>query len=179
MESLRALKEEVSASSSRYQVDLSYITRRGRWYHDSWKGIEAKSGGLVMNIGIHFFDLLLWIFGSERRVELHRYDRERVAGFLELERADVRWFLSINEQDLPDVVRERGGHAHRSMKMDGREVEFSTGFTDLHTELYRRTLAGQGYGLADARPSIELAYKIRTGQVNPKSTSIHPLAREL
>ena len=178
VESLKALHGAIP-SDHRPQVVLTYITRRGRWYGVSWKGQEEKSGGLVMNIGIHFFDVLLWLFGSARRVEVHRNDPTRVAGFLELERADVQWFLSIDAEDLPESVKASGGYAHRSMRMDGQEIEFSTRFTDLHTELYRETLEGRGFRIADARPSIELAYRIRTGAVNPRSASVHPLARSV
>ena len=178
VESLQAIRAAVRPDR-RAQVVLTYITRRGRWYGVSWKGQEEKSGGLVMNIGIHFFDVLLWLFGEARRVEVHRNEATRVAGFLELERADVQWFLSIEGEDLPDDVRAKGGHAHRSMTVDGEEVEFSTRFSDLHTELYRETLAGRGFRIADARPSIELAYRIRTGAVNPRSASLHPLARSV
>ncbi len=177
LESLRALREEVQASKGRHRVELTYITRRGRWYGVSWKGVEEKSGGLVMNIGIHFFDLLLWVFGPCSRVEVHRFESDRVAGFLELERADVSWFLSINADDLPQEVVEAQGYAYRSLSMNGAQIDFSTGFTDLHTELYRRTLAGEGFRIGDARPSIELAYRIRTGEVNSRSRTLHPLAR--
>lgn len=177
MDSLKALREQIQDSDERHSIDLSYITRRGRWYHRSWKGAEEKSGGLVMNIGIHFFDLLLWLYGDARRSVVHAYEADYAAGFLELEKADVRWYLSIRAQDLPQHVQDAGGHAYRLMTMDGGEVEFSTGFTDLHTELYRETLAGRGFTLGDARPSIELGYKIRTSRPQAGGGERHPLLR--
>ena len=162
MESLIELKKEIDASDKRYNVDLTYITRRGRWYHTSWKGVEEKSGGLIMNIGIHFFDLLLWLFGGASNVSVQEKEAMRVRGKMSLKRADVTWHLSIDATDLPQRIKDEGGYAFRSMTVDDREIEFSTGFTHLHTELYRQTMAGDGFTLADARPSIELAYKIRT-----------------
>ncbi|MBZ0116816.1 MAG: Gfo/Idh/MocA family oxidoreductase [Sandaracinaceae bacterium] len=170
--SLVALRERMR-DAPRADVVLTYVTRRGPWYHVSWKGDEAKSGGLPTNIGIHFFDLLLWIFGPARQSELHLRDRDRWSGRLELERADVRWYLSTRVEDLPAEARERGAAAHRSLTVDGAELEFSGGFRDLHTRVYEDILAGGGYGIDDARPSIELTYRIRTSEVIP-ATSLHP-----
>lgn len=160
---VQELKRRLAAESqpTRRDVCLTYITRRGSWYHASWKGSEERSGGLVMNIGVHFFDLLLWLFGSPQRNMVHLASPARMAGYLELERARVRWFLSVERDDLPKSVLEQGGHAFRSMTIDGEEVELSQGFTDLHTEVYRQLLAGRGFGIEDARPSIDLVYAVR------------------
>lgn len=148
-------------TKSKYDVDLTYITSRGKWYHHSWKGEESKSGGIATNIGIHFFDMLLWIFGSVKEMRMEKYADDHASGFLDLERARVKWFLSINEEHLPNDVRTSGKRTYRSLKMDGNEIEFSDGFTDLHTTSYQQILAGNGFGLHDARPSIELAHQIR------------------
>lgn len=173
--SLMALREAARTRSRRADVVLTYVTRRGRWYDVSWKGVEAKSGGLPTNIGIHLFDLLQWIFGPMQRCEVHENASDRWAGFLELEGADVRWFLSTNGADLPAETLEKGGSAFRSITIDGEEVEFSTGFTDLHTRVYEEVLAGRGFGIADARPSIELAHRIRTTPATVPSDAAHPL----
>ncbi|MDD9935272.1 MAG: Gfo/Idh/MocA family oxidoreductase [Myxococcales bacterium] len=178
--SLRELKERIAASppDKRPQVQLSYVTRRGPWYQISWKGDAAKSGGVAMNIGIHFFDLLLWIFGGCRRYELHLSEPTKMAGMLELEHADVTWLLSIDSDDLPAGYMDSGRPAFRSLTMDGEELEFSSGFTELHTEVYRDILAGGGYGLDDARPSVELVHNIRTSEVVVSPALAHPaLAR--
>lgn len=142
-------------------VAVTYVTSRGNWYHWSWKGDEDKSGGVATNIGVHFFDMLCWIFGGLRGMEVHRRERTCAAGTLELERARVRWFLSVDERDLPASVRGRGQRTYRSITVDGAEVEFSDGFADLHTESYRAILGGRGFGLADARPAIEIVQSIR------------------
>src|SRR3569832_1412894 len=168
------LKKRIAASAGRAQVELTYVTRRGPWYHTSWKGQPEKSGGLPMNIGIHFFDLLHWIFGAAsagtpgapaRSCEVHLREPDRWSGFLELERADVKWFLSVRQQDLPEQVVTQGRPAFRSITIDGQELEVSDGFGDLHTRVYRQILDGQGYGIEDARPSIEVAYRIRTAEL--------------
>jgi UDP-N-acetyl-2-amino-2-deoxyglucuronate dehydrogenase len=151
----------------RHQVDLTYITSRGAWYDVSWKGQEQRSGGVAVNIGIHFFDLLLWLFGPCREARVHLSEPRRMGGSLELERADVRWLLSVDRTDLPAQAAATGKTTYRSLTLDGAEVEFSDGFTDLHTEVYRSTLAGEGFGIADARPSIELTHRIRTTPVTP------------
>jgi UDP-N-acetyl-2-amino-2-deoxyglucuronate dehydrogenase len=173
---LIALKEEMRENppSTKKDVVLTYITRRGRWYHNSWKGSEEKSGGLAMNIGIHLFDMMLWIFGGVSHLEIHAREPERVSGVMELEHANVRWFLSIDESDLPEEVQAKGGHAYRSVLMDDEEIEFSTGFRDLHTTVYRETLAGRGHGIEDARPSVELSYRVRTQPVVRPRDSKHP-----
>lgn len=157
------LREEVLASDPDkvFEVDLRYITSRGKWYHHSWKGEESKSGGIATNIGIHFFDMLLWIFGSVKEMKVEKYEIDHAAGTIELERANVRWFLSINENHLPDTVKLKGNRTYRSLQMNGAEIEFSDGFTDLHTNSYKEILNGNGFELEEARPSIELAHKIR------------------
>ncbi len=177
---LIALRDELrkSAPGSRPDVCLTYVTRRGPWYDVSWKGSEQKSGGVAMNIGIHFFDLLLWLFGPAQDSAVHLMDPRRMAGALELERARVRWFLSVEASDLPEEFRREGRPAYRSLTIDGRELEFSEGFTDLHTRLYEAVLSGHGYGIADARPSIELVYRIRTGKTVPHGNEGHPLLRK-
>lgn len=147
-----------------YDVELTYITSRGKWYQHSWKGEESKSGGIATNIGIHFFDMLLWIYGSFKEMRMEKYGDDHAAGFLELERARVKWFLSINEEHIPKDVKAAGKRTFRSLKMDGNEIEFSDGFTDLHTTSYRQILSGNGFGLNDARPSIELAHLIRVSK---------------
>jgi len=159
--SLIELREKV-ASGGPYSVDLRYVTRRGRWYRYSWKGDEEKSGGILANIGVHFFDLLLWLFGppTEKPV-LCRVERDHAEGFLELERARVAWSLSVREQDLPGEAREAGKPSWRLLDIDGERIEFSPGFTELHTEVYRRTLHGDGFTLEDAAPSIHLVHELR------------------
>lgn len=175
-DAIRGLKTRVEAGEfkDRPTIDLAYITRRGAWYHTSWKGSQARSGGVAQNIGIHFFDVLMWLFGATQEVVLHHRSPDRMAGVLELEQARVRWFLSINSDDLPDATREAGKHAYRSMTIDGEEVEFSQGFTDLHTLQYQEILAGRGFGLADARPSIEVVHTIRTQDLQPDDERSHP-----
>jgi UDP-N-acetyl-2-amino-2-deoxyglucuronate dehydrogenase len=176
---LRALKAQLEQESSRarHDVCLTYITRRGLWYHHSWKGSEEKSGGLAMNIGVHFFDLLLWLFGQSERSQLHYASPGRMAGYLELERARVQWFLSVEADDLPEAVRAKGGHAFRSLTLDGQPIDLSEGFTELHTELYRETLAGRGFGLQEARPAIDLVYNVRNSRAIGANGHAHPLLR--
>lgn len=170
------LKKSLEAADhqTRPHVCLSYVTRRGAWYQTSWKGSDEKSGGLSVNIGIHFFDLLLWLFGSVRRASVHCSTASRMAGSLELENARVTWFLSIDGKDLPDHVREKGGFAFRSLTMDGEDIELSDGFTDLHTAVYDSILDGRGDGIADARPSIELVHSIRHSKVSSIDDLAHP-----
>ncbi len=161
----------------RHEVVLTYVTSRGAWYHTSWKGYVEKSGGIATNIGIHLFDLLIWLFGKPGAVAVHHSDPERMSGHLELERADVRWYLSIDPHDLPFQVGPGGRSTYRSISIDGREVEFSEGFTELHTRLYQETLAGRGFGIEDARPSIELVYRIRTTPISDTDDNLHPFLK--
>lgn len=161
-----ALKEKVASEGGarKHDIDLTYITSRGKWYFTSWKGDASKAGGVATNIGVHFFDMLMWIFGGVRHHEVHLADPSRMAGFLELEKANVRWFLSVDREDLPDHARGAGKSTFRSITVDGEEFEFSEGFTDLHTIVYQEILAGNGFGLEDARPSINLVYELRNAQ---------------
>ncbi len=176
---LLKLKKEIEKNSSgkRHQVDLSYITSRGNWYFHSWKGDAHKSGGVVTNIGIHFFDMLMWIFGGVESSQVHLSDDRRMAGFLALKNADVRWFLSVDNRDLPPAAREEGKTTYRSVTVDDTEVEFSGGFVDLHTVVYQEILAGRGFGVEDARPSIELVHRLRQSDVvGVQADKCHPLA---
>lgn len=178
--SLIELKDKLSSinNGNRHKVRLTYITSRGLWYYYSWKGDEAKSGGIGTNIGIHFFDLLMWLFGQPDVVELHLREKNRMGGFLELPNADVEWFLSLESEDLPEEAKEQ--RIYRSITVDGEEIEFSGGFTDLHTKVYEETLAGKGFGIEDARPSIELVHKLRTMDLTDKvGGRIHPSIQEL
>lgn len=168
-----ALRERVRNGKGRHQVDLTYITPRGKWYFVSWKGHHEKSGGVAMNIGVHFFDMLQWIFGAPKRVSLHHRDERSVAGYLELEHADVRWMLSVDGNDL--ALAGRSGGTHRALTIDGEEFEFSEGFSDLHTAVYRDVLAGRGYGIADCKPSIELVHGLDELPVIPGGEEAHPL----
>jgi UDP-N-acetyl-2-amino-2-deoxyglucuronate dehydrogenase len=169
------LKQSLQEESGQHDVVLTYITSRGPWYHVSWKGQADKSGGVATNIGVHFFDLLLWLFGSIEGIKVYHSDSQRMSGFIELERARVRWFLSVDSQDLPITAKAGGKTTFRSITVDGKEIEFSEGFTDLHTRVYEETLAGRGFGIAEARSSIDLTYAIRTALVSPKDECAHPL----
>jgi len=160
--------------SRQHDVRLTYITARGNWYHVSWKGAEEKSGGVATNIGIHFFDLLLWLFGKPGESRLYHTDASRMGGFLELERARVKWFLSVDPSDLPFQAQPGKTTTYRSITVDGQEIEFTEGFTDLHTRVYEETLAGRGFGIDEAVPSINLVYRIRTAPVVPLDDMAHP-----
>lgn len=174
-----ALKQRIEANAKQnqtHEIDLTYITSRGQWYLISWKGNLELSGGLASNIGVHFFDMLMWMFGSVSQMEVHLRDPQRMAGYLELERARVRWFLSIDPSDIPG---EEGHNMRtwRSMQVDGDEIEFSGGFEDLHTQLYRQTLAGQGIGIDDVRRTIECIYNIRYAPLITNTGNAHPLCQ--
>lgn len=177
---LMATKQKLDAQTSRQKVDvvLTYITRRGNWYHISWKGQEEKSGGLAMNIGIHFFDLLMWYFGPMEYSEVHHTAADKIAGYLELEWARVSWLLSIDRNDLPESYQAEGKYALRSITIDGEELEFSTGFTDLHTRVYEEVLAGNGFGMEISRPSIELVHHIRTSETAANPQHVHPMLKK-
>jgi UDP-N-acetyl-2-amino-2-deoxyglucuronate dehydrogenase len=173
-----ALKERIAKekSAKKYDIELTYITARGRWYEVSWKGDVAKSGGVATNIGIHFFDMLLWIFGPLQNQVVHIASAKKMSGFFELEKARVRWFLSLDRSDLPSGALQSSKTTHRSLTLNGEKFEFSDGFADLHTEVYRGVLAGQGFGIDDARPSIELAHEIRSAVPVGLKGDFHPLA---
>ncbi|PSJ44882.1 oxidoreductase [Zobellella endophytica] len=164
------LKSEIAEQfySEKYEVDLTYITSRGKWYMESWKGDPRKSFGIATNIGIHFFDMLHFIFGDLERNELHYSDEYRACGYLEYERAKVRWFLSIDANDLPEDIKYKKT-TYRSIICNGREVEFSDGFTDLHTVSYHKILDGLGFGIEDTRQCIETINDIRTAK--PQSSN--------
>jgi UDP-N-acetyl-2-amino-2-deoxyglucuronate dehydrogenase len=161
--------------SRQYEVSLTYVTARGPWYDTSWKGSDERSGGLVTNIGIHLFDLLLWLFGPVSTCEVHVRERRRMAGFLELPRARVRWFLSAEPGDLPFAPEPGAKTTYRSITLDGEAIEFSEGFGDLHTRVYEETLAGRGFGIEDSRPAIELSHRIRQAPVDPIASHLHPI----
>ncbi len=174
-----ALKEKVAAADPAkiFDFDIAYITSRGNWYYTSWKGDVSKSGGIATNIGIHFFDMLIWIFGAVKEAIVHVHTHDRASGFLQLEKARVRWFLSINEDTLPEAVRAKGQRTYRSITLEGTEIEFSEGFTDLHTKSYQGILDGKGFNLREALPSIELAHAIRTQAPVGLKGEYHPFAR--
>lgn len=174
---IRALRESLAASPARPRsVRLTYITTRGNWYHHSWKGQIEKSGGVSTNIGIHFFDMLQWLFGAPTESVVHRHQDDCAAGVLRCGAARIEWFLSVNARHLPATARAAGRRTHRSIEIDGREVEFSEGFGDLHTETYRQVLAGCGFGLKDVRPAVEMAHGIRNAPLAPLGQAYHPLA---
>lgn len=173
-----ALKKrfESENSETKQEVDLTYITSRGNWYFHSWKGDSQRSGGIATNIGVHFFDMLLWVFGGVQYAEVHCSEEKRMSGYLELEKANVRWFLSVDRNDLPAKVQENGQTTFRSVQLNEQEIEFSSGFVDLHTVVYRDILAGTGYGLEDARPSINLVHHLRNlTPVKPDGINCHYL----
>jgi UDP-N-acetyl-2-amino-2-deoxyglucuronate dehydrogenase len=163
----------------KYQIDLTYITGRGNWYLRSWKGRTEQSGGLATNIGVHFFDMLTWLFGKVEQVEVHHRDDTVAAGYLELERAQVRWFLSIDVGYVPAALRTQGKRTYRSIRLDGEEIEFSEGFTELHTRVYQRTLAGEGFGLDDTYEAIATVARIRTLPLSNRSSTMHPLLQTI
>ena len=170
-----ALRDKFRNSTKKHTVELTYCTSRGRWYHASWKGDDSKSGGVATNIGVHFFDMLSFVFGKVQNNVAHLRTPERAAGFIECERANVSWFLSVDRNDLPASVQGKKT-TYRSITVDGEEVEFSEGFTDLHTRSYEEVLAGNGFGLSEVRPSIEIVSAFRTQPIAPRSGSVHPFA---
>jgi UDP-N-acetyl-2-amino-2-deoxyglucuronate dehydrogenase len=161
--SVIALREMVASSDpgKRFEVELQYITSRGRWYQYSWKGDPDKSGGIATNIGVHFFDMLTWVFGAVETSSVGVHTKDTAAGQLRLAKADINWHLSINERQLPDSARAKGMRTFRSTKIDGQEFEFSDGFTDLHTVCYEKVMEGKGFGLSDVKPVISLVHQIR------------------
>lgn len=176
--SLIKLRETLRSAKDIHDVELTYITSRGPWYQVSWKGDHDKSGGVATNIGIHLFDLLMWLFGSVNGIKVYHTDNERMSGFIELERARVRWFLSVDKNDLPEQANTNGKTTYRSITVDGKEIEFSEGFTDLHTKVYEETLAGRGFGIKEARPSVQLTHDIRQSPLSPIDTLAHPFLRK-
>jgi UDP-N-acetyl-2-amino-2-deoxyglucuronate dehydrogenase len=162
-----------------YDVDLTYIASRGNWYYISWKGDVQKSGGVATNIGIHFFDMLSWIFGEAKKNIVHLSQPNKAAGYLELKNARVRWFLSLDNNDLPSSAIDKGQRTFRSIIVDGEEIEYSEGFADLHTLTYKEILAGRGFGLKDARQSVEIAYTIRNSKPEGIIGNYHPFLKTI
>ncbi len=165
--SIAALKERIDQSPSDkvHEIDLTYIASRGNWYMTSWKGDIAKSGGVATNIGVHFFDMLSWIFGAVKQNIVHVREPRKAGGFLELEKARVRWFLSLDRSDLPFEPEADKPMTYRSITVDGEEIEFSGGFTGLHTESYKKILAGDGFCMDEVKASVEIVSQIRTAEV--------------
>jgi len=177
--SIIALKEKIANSPKDkvHDIDLTYITSRGNWYYASWKGAIEKSGGICSNIGIHFFDMLIWIFGDVEKSTVHLMEHDRASGVLKLKNANVRWFLSINADTLPQEVAESGQRTYRTITIDNEELEFSAGFTDLHTESYKHILSGDGFGISETLKSLELAHQLRHAKTEPLNNDFHPFAK--
>jgi len=175
------LKEKIrnGPKNKIYDIDLTYITSRGNWYYISWKGDVQKSGGVPTNIGIHFFDMLSWIFGGVKKNVVNLSLPNKAAGYLELENARIRWFLSLDSGDLPPAAVNKGQRTYRSIVVDGEEIEYSDGFTDLHSLTYKEILAGRGFGLKDARQSVEIAYTIRNSKPEGLTGDYHPILKTL
>ncbi len=179
--SIQKLRKEIlnGPADHIHDINLTYITSRGNWYHYSWKGDIQKSGGIATNIGIHFFDLLIWIFGDVKKNITHLLESDKASGYLELERAHIRWFLSLDYNDLPPEMKENGQRTYRSITVDGKEIEFSEGFKDLHTQIYRKILDGEGFGLEESKKSIETVYTIRNARPAGLKGDYHPLLKKL
>jgi len=179
--SIMALKQKVDSTSTtgKYDIDLTYVTARGRWYLVSWKGDVEKSGGIATNIGIHFFDMLEWIFGPVQYNIVHLDQPTKSGGFLELDKARVRWFLSIDREDLPNRPEKGKPATYRSITMDGEELEFTEGFTDLHTKTYEEILAARGFGLEDAKPAVDIVSTIRRSRPVGLQGDYHPMLKKV
>lgn len=177
--SVMELKKKIDNSEPGkvHDVDLTYITSRGHWYYTSWKGDVQKSGGVATNIGVHFFDMLTWIFGDIKENIVHLHEHDRAAGFLHLEKARVRWFLSINSETLPPAATEKGMRTYRSINIEGDEFEFSGGFTELHTRSYEQILKGEGFRISETRRAINTVYDIRNTTPQGLKGDYHPLAK--
>ncbi|MGB3457326.1 MAG: Gfo/Idh/MocA family oxidoreductase [Litorimonas sp.] len=177
---IQALKAKIDAAprDRKFEVELTYVTSRGRWYLQSWKGDEKKSGGIATNIGVHFFDMLHFLFGDLQENTVHLSEPTKAGGYLEYERARVRWFLSLDLNDVPGAVRDEGQRTYRSITIDGEEIEFSGGFTDLHTRSYEEILAGRGFGLEENRTAINAVSAIRTAEVTAPGPDAHPFIRQ-
>jgi UDP-N-acetyl-2-amino-2-deoxyglucuronate dehydrogenase len=178
---LMDLKKKIESTPANHlhDLDLTYITSRGNWYFTSWKGDIHKSGGVATNIGIHFFDMLIWIFGNVKKSVVHLLQPDKASGYLELEKANVRWLLSLDYKDLPENVKEKGKRTYRAILMDKTEIEYSEGFTDLHTKSYEEILSGKGFGLLDAQPSIDIVYQIRNAVPVGLKGNYHELCRNI
>jgi UDP-N-acetyl-2-amino-2-deoxyglucuronate dehydrogenase len=180
-ENIISLKESIENGPKEkiYDIDLTYITSRGNWYFVSWKADSSKSGGIATNIGVHFFDMLIWIFGNVQENIVHVTGKKTVAGYLRLARARIRWFLSLDYYTLPEAVKQLGKRTYRSITIDGKEIEFSDGFAELHTQCYKRILSGNGFMLDEARQSIETVYTIRNSKPVGLRGEYHPLAKDI
>ena len=178
--SIIALKKKIDDGPKNkiYDIDLTYLTSRGHWYYSSWKGDINKSGGISTNIGVHFYDMLSWIFGDLKQNIVHINDHDRSAGYLEFEKARVRWFLSINYDLIPDEIKKSGKRTYRSITIEGEELEFSDGFTDLHTVSYNEIINGNGYGLEEPRQAIEIVHKIRNSKPIGLKGEYHPFVKK-
>jgi UDP-N-acetyl-2-amino-2-deoxyglucuronate dehydrogenase len=172
---MEKLFQEVQQSSKKHEVTVTYIATRGSWYLTSWKGDIGLSGGLASNIGIHFFDMLTWLFGSPQHLEVHERSEKIVSGYLELDKANVRWFLSIDPNYIPQEWKDRGQKIHRSITIDGSEIEFSEGFTDLHKEVYLRTMTGNGFSIDDTRDAISIISQVRSKSVIRVAPHLHDI----
>lgn len=175
-----ALKKEVEQASTTdvFELDLTYITPRGHWYYASWKGDDAKSGGIATNIGIHFFDMLTWIFGDVHEYVVHLHTHDRASGMLRFKQAAVRWFLSINYETLPDEVNKPPYQSYRKLHINGKEIDFSTGFDDLHAKSYEAILHGKGFGITEALPAIQLVHQIRNSTPVGLEGDYHSFAKK-
>jgi len=176
-EAIKQLKNKVEKENkqTKHEIILTYITSRGIWYDFSWKGAIEKSGGVATNIGVHFFDMLGWIFGKVQTNKLYLKEKRRVSGYLEFENANVRWYLSLEKSDLPEEAVKEGKPTFRSLLLDGEEFQFSQGFTDLHTKVYESILEGKGFGIKDARQSIEIVHEIRNKDAEKNIENPHPM----
>ena len=183
-DSIIALKEKISKElekdpSKVYDIDLTYLTSRGKWYFESWKGDESKSGGIASNIGVHFFDMLSWIFGELQENVVYLKQADANAGYMKLKNANVRWFLSVNYNYIPEDIKATGKTTFRSITVDGEEFEFSEGFTDLHTKSYNDILNGGGFGLDDAKNSIVIVSDIRKMNTVALDEKAHPFCEKV
>ncbi|EQC43546.1 Gfo/Idh/MocA family oxidoreductase [Bacteriovorax sp. Seq25_V] len=179
-ETIKELRKKILQDNKqeKYEVDLTYITSRGPWYMSSWKGNTYQSGGLPLNIGIHFFDMLTWLFGKLEKQEVHHFDESSCAGFLELEKAKVKWFLSLDKNMLPESAKQQNKTTYRNITFNGEEIEFSDGFTELHKTVYTDVLNGHGYGVEDARNAITIVDSMRKMSLISASENKHPFLRK-
>ena len=174
--SIIELKEKLkSHNGKKHDVVLTYITSRGLWYNYSWKGDPTKSGGIAANIGIHLFDLLMWLFGRVEESEVHLSEPDKISGFLSLTNANVSWYLSLDSRDLPESISQKNQATYRTIQINGEELEFTHGFTSLHTKVYEEILSGKGFGIEDTRAAIYLVYTLRNAKLSYNLDFIHPL----
>lgn len=178
-ESIIALKKKIEEGPKDkvYDFDLTYQTSRGKWYYTSWKGDKHKSGGIATNIGVHFYDMLSWVFGPVKENIVHIHTHDRAAGYLEFAQARVRWFLSIDYNTIPEHIKKTGMRTYRSMTLEGKEIEFSKGFTELHNISYDNIIKGNGFTLEDARQSLEIVHQIRNSEPVGLKGNYHPFAK--